>query len=1216
MGFNSSIYPKGMNQDNSGLMSAFIRPIKSLAELAYGENWSRPVTQFKIKVRSRDTIGTDVGDFHQVFESELDFQGFSNAQPGWGFPEFIPYPCSNECTSYDGRTGLDIEISGSQIVKKATLAYEERLNIPQESPVFSSSFGEESHCWKLIIAVKDGKISCHLSPVFCSFEARLGENYGRNIEALTIKVVDPFSKSVLISRTLTGGFIFNLNGANAGWVAFYDFNARSTDLNALIFHCSISWDPLVQSRSTQDGQIRVQLSQTSMQLQSTRVTAEINQEKFLKVTAELDDNTSASEQRNLAIRARMIRLQDQLDTSQSLLSQNRTSADRVSVAEERAKFLIEELRNMRHEQKQIDISRIKISKLKQNLVRVRLSLESPILFAEPASLDDLVRVLETDLGFQKQINVDLEVRLAQNISELNFVNNCVKDQSLFASFTEPGETFGLEDGDLLMNSIEAAFTELVVAEDVIEEAKSRISVMNTGTSKRERLNLVADIAIVFCGCDVARASLHEQAMFENENSWGQTNNGDSGYPPELFEALNGLDNCITEMTRLRSVLEAEPFMMVEVAANVEEHLEFAEHEHVYGNISGQITSHELPFMPSSGFEPQYTEISDFQSFSESHQTNFGNPVYPPNNLENNGQVFSNNAQADPILREKIDLILGILSTKSGSDRESIPTSFFADLEKWEHIPKLIHESDPNSLNLCPQETSAPSFISNLIHAVLKYSFLLFLVFGGYTILNTGCSESPFYAETNMQMFCGIVGPAFGEFRAHWHDSAVVFGEVGGPLVEEFVDRVHVGVGNGRTYCAKWVAGLTTAIRDSLKSGAEEITEDLEAESDGKNGSQSQIEPESLERSTYQSMDTYVELDSITNESSHADSMLVNLNDSSPGIDVSNGGAQISEGLDLSNIAANPHIEVDGVGISDIQEIIDSEDINLSRTGSILNDYVPVDSTTSPNLKDAGAEIPPIEQIYDLREKVPAEIIAIHYLKDAGVEIPVIEQIYDLRENVPARIIESPNPNDAGAEIPFNDTQENVSAEIIAIPYLKDAGAEIPEIEKVYDTQENVPAGIKSSPYTSDDEVKLFADALIMIVPGDDVATMSRFSAGSNAEEDVSVELTGATSTYPYDTADIHHILNPEVIALSDRPAVPDEKIEIDSLPNSLAAHHFEDEETNAEKVQLEDGIISNSPETPVPNRRSADDNIGSFEGSGMHENRATNPILSDNVSFY
>ncbi|KAI8904864.1 hypothetical protein EDD86DRAFT_258697 [Gorgonomyces haynaldii] len=496
------IYPQGTGQE--GFMSAFIRPILNQVEIAMGDQWERPVTLFSFRVKGQEDI---------LFESEPTFQQFSKQDPGWGFPEFLNLPLSPDVIQEDGTTVIEIQVFGPSTVNKCCILYQEKLSdqLPQET----LSFGPSSCSWKLLIDQ-----GLYLSPVLSDFELSLGDAFSRSISALTVKLLDPITKEAFESKSLTGGFLFDKDNLKAGWDTF------TPVWKQCIVHCKIVWDPLVLSKATASGKLRQHISKQFVKLQSQS----IYQTQILELEQKNQEYQSVleqTEQQMVQYEQQALRYEQQLQEREFLFERNQE-------LELRLQQLGERIQSLRSQQNQWTTANVKLKKVKHDLVRIRSLLDQT---CEKSILVDQ-DPLEQQLMDQKLINADLEVRLAQALAQLNFVDQ-KEDEQLFERPMSPEEK--------MLTALESARLELQVGQQTYDELNARLLEMTPDSPLTERMALIAELNMVICGLDVANASLHEAA--------------ERTQVPQDFEMTRQeLGNMIYGLQSLRRILENEPFL--------------------------------------------------------------------------------------------------------------------------------------------------------------------------------------------------------------------------------------------------------------------------------------------------------------------------------------------------------------------------------------------------------------------------------------------------------------------------------------------------------------------------------------------------------------------------------------------------------------------------------------------------------------------------------
>ncbi|KAK6097258.1 hypothetical protein MT418_002882 [Batrachochytrium dendrobatidis] len=540
------LYPKGTSDSKEAYSSAFIRPIKSDSEIVAKDNWFRPVTNFTFHLKYASAIlhdscysnvpGNGEGldsDFLCSQMSEPTFTGFSPTQSGWGFQEFYPLPFPMEAVDLtDGTATIQIDVCGPQAIQTSTIAYEYDVRYPfstdstqTENSHTSLPFGPRGCSWLVNIHLDENKnsygnhISGYLKPIKSDFEESLGIQWSRSISTLTLELIHPVSRQVLVSKSITGGFVFSgdQDKVAAGWEKLWSLDQVFENLSGVdrfTVSVTVAWDPVGLSRSTTLGKVKAALGSVSESLSILKqdsannhhLTEQLKNNLSIKV-AELSDTSN----RLKSVTDRLNIVQGRLAESQKELAQIHRTNTEVEALRERVELLLNELGETRESQSVCERQQVIISQARARLMTLRGSLEDISMSEltvsnQDGEMDSSVLHMRV-IQMQGQI-AELEYDLAQARATLNATVRKHVDDIL----SQPIQRSDAPEApplDLLQTAIDTALNETSLANATLDETTSKVSVLDSQTPKSERFAIVAEISMIQCGIDVAMASLLE-----------------------------------------------------------------------------------------------------------------------------------------------------------------------------------------------------------------------------------------------------------------------------------------------------------------------------------------------------------------------------------------------------------------------------------------------------------------------------------------------------------------------------------------------------------------------------------------------------------------------------------------------------------------------------------------------------------------------------------
>ncbi|KAI8928969.1 hypothetical protein BC831DRAFT_45025 [Entophlyctis helioformis] len=601
------IYPDGAGDCQGAYASAFIRPIKNETENAAKDAWMRPISSFTFRLRRGarqepsqerdDEEGGDASlaepeqaaspDYVLTHVSEPSFTGFSAAQSGWGFEEFYQLPLPHDAISpEDGSVTIEVEVIGPQVIQTGTIQYE--YTIPHfagaargesSDPHISLPFGPSGCSWVAQVYCQGNNesrgshVSAYLSPIKSDFEEALGPHWSRAISTFTIKLIHPATRQTIVSKSITGGFLFRDGEALlTGWDQLWPLDRIEEALSGtdtLHLYVAVTWDPLHLAPSTSIGKVRAALAKVSQSQKRYKQAALSYREQTANLTTDLHRRTRElehSQTRQKAFHDRLSVLQNRLADSQKQLQLAQRTDDEVAALRARVDLLTKELAVARESQMAGERQQIALAQAKLRLTALRTSLDEesfPTADAATASLADndpaaAASSSDTDpIALQTRI-----VQLQRNVAELEYdlaqtksTLNDVMRQQTDAALGEPIEAADAPEPalhDRVQAALSAAVDEINLGSATLEEANSKLSVLGPETRRSERASIVAEIAMIQCGIEVARASLLE--TYELAEAAG-------ALPIDGFDQVyNDLDMVRSQLGQTRACLEDDSYL--------------------------------------------------------------------------------------------------------------------------------------------------------------------------------------------------------------------------------------------------------------------------------------------------------------------------------------------------------------------------------------------------------------------------------------------------------------------------------------------------------------------------------------------------------------------------------------------------------------------------------------------------------------------------------
>ena len=383
---------------------------------------------------------------------------------------------------------LEAEVVGYIQSKSCSLSYQENislLEIGNHQMVFSQTFGpHDRSCQVQVSPFTDDTgnlthISCHLYCV--PMEEEKYNDWKRSIATFSLKLLDPITKEVIASKYLTGGFLFSNSSPCSGWDTFLKMEDFSRlGLSQVLMHVIITWDP--------------------------------DFDPFPGSTKAVIDPSLIAELEWL--RAEYANVPKNNDSDLKL------ELARTELAElrQRVKLLVSELEESRLSENEHRVSQVKFHTAKERLSKLRMALEDGLENRENISESDIeteLKACKVQLASLYHEKAQVDLKLSQALSELQFVNRSSKDNVLLAPIPTYEEQILAAEVDPLekiMQSIETAGNETMIGRAAIEELESKISLRTISSIPNpERAGFIADLSMVQCGLDVSYATLCEVA---------------------------------------------------------------------------------------------------------------------------------------------------------------------------------------------------------------------------------------------------------------------------------------------------------------------------------------------------------------------------------------------------------------------------------------------------------------------------------------------------------------------------------------------------------------------------------------------------------------------------------------------------------------------------------------------------------------------------------
>ncbi|KAI9102528.1 hypothetical protein DFS34DRAFT_683532 [Phlyctochytrium arcticum] len=638
------VYPRGVGAGAGTHVSSYIRPLQNETELAAGDDWTRPISSFTTRVRraipgSPTVGGREPDEEFLVTETALpNFDGFSKSMPGWGFPELLSLQTLSEAVTYDGTLVLDATIDGEQTIDWAVYQYQ--WDIPSfrqltEDEILSQPFGPPDCQWKVRIhrhGTKTGQsshFSSYLVPEKSPKEVALGSAWTRPITALTLQIItDSRSASPLVSKTLTGGFIYADSSDAAGWDQLVDLDSLNQSLDwygTLSLRVVVQWDPTFGKPGTFLGNVQETLVHTSGDTQTTTnqlemIKQELDQarEESANVGAELaaaHSEVSTAQSELAETRQQLEEVSSRLQTMENIearmavvqkeLMEAQGRIEEAELVEEKFQVAKQELALAREEQHHADENAAKLKRVRAHLSTLRANMEdnppaelangADPLFSSTADANENEdkEDLRAELLRAKAHVASLEADLAEARAEINDKDRALHDASL--QLSTPTEyingrlsTSNSSDGgsnDPVAEAVSNLRNEILVVKGILLEAEAREL-----DDEGDRAGLSAELAMAGAELELTRAAFLDivgsgEDFGEAEREGQVVNIGDEGLLrsedyngqhrrsctsstasalPDLMKLQQDLLNVRVALLKKRLELEASPALAIQI----------------------------------------------------------------------------------------------------------------------------------------------------------------------------------------------------------------------------------------------------------------------------------------------------------------------------------------------------------------------------------------------------------------------------------------------------------------------------------------------------------------------------------------------------------------------------------------------------------------------------------------------------------------------------
>lgn len=286
---------------------------------------------------------------------------------------------------------------------------------------------------------------------------------------------------------------------------------------------------------------------------------------------------------------------------------------RSEKVEESLQLCMEQLKTQRQDQEKAHNASIRVATAFDRIARLRQFIETPTIQpTSPSSPESKMDSLSKIAVSRLAENSDLQVKLAQALSEIHYINATAADGQIAEIFEEEESFEVLSPQERLGEAIETAMNEAHVASVACEEVGRKMATMTPTTAKSERLSIVAELTMLQCGCNVAHAALYESAELV-------------GSQDEIHDAVEEITYAIGYLRYTNDALTHEPFMSMPLYEEGPDHASLATPAEILP-LAPEVTSLSAtqaqgppPLTPSTNANRKKSIMSEIGSVSNSPQ---------------------------------------------------------------------------------------------------------------------------------------------------------------------------------------------------------------------------------------------------------------------------------------------------------------------------------------------------------------------------------------------------------------------------------------------------------------------------------------------------------------------------------------------------------------------------------------------------------------------
>ncbi|KAJ3176855.1 hypothetical protein HDU87_004787 [Geranomyces variabilis] len=513
-------YPRGTG-DGDDHASIYVRPLKSEKELLDGENWSRPVTSFEIKIPrpipnappGRNSLPDE--QYIVNTKSEPTLVGFNSTTTGWGFPEMLERALLPEAVASDGTLYIDARLLGDIAVEWTV--YRWRWELPRlqdltETVTYSRPFGPVDHKWRLRVhphGTKKGEsthVSAYLEVVKSKNEIALGRAWSRPIVCLSMKVFAGSATDPLSTPALTGGWVFqDDNKDDIGWdtlVAIDKVNQSGDGRFSIV--TEVTWDPSHDAAETDLGKVKNALADTAEDAKATKeLRSELESIQEEKQQCEEQLERTQNRLKTLGdIEARMALMQKDIVAAHKRAEEADAIEDRFSMARD-------ELAVAREAQDQADSLKSRVAEARARLAALRMGMEEGAEMhtqqANGSVESETPETLKAELLRANAKALELERELVALRADADAKSRALTDAALRAPFGDHDESEAMQaiaDPDKsIMERVQLVRNEILLARGILLEVDERP--VETAAA---RASLSAELAMAQADLEVIRAT--------------------------------------------------------------------------------------------------------------------------------------------------------------------------------------------------------------------------------------------------------------------------------------------------------------------------------------------------------------------------------------------------------------------------------------------------------------------------------------------------------------------------------------------------------------------------------------------------------------------------------------------------------------------------------------------------------------------------------------